>query len=481
MRAGWLGAVVAAGVAVGVAGLEPAGVAVAVGKGAWTGLWILLIVVPALLLFELAQRAGAIRRLAEELGRLAGTRARQLLLFGWAVPSFVQGVAGFGVPIVVAAPMLVAAGFAPAAAVAAVLVGYHWSVTFGSMGSSFFVASGTAGLDAADTERFALLAATVLAANALLAGALLLRRAGAGAREAVVPALVTALVMGAVLIGVASVQPALGSTTAGLAGVVTLTLLLRRRGGPIAPRTVTLAAAPYALLTGLVIVGVGLPPVRAVLEQAPTLAPAFPATATRFVETAATPAHQPLDLLLHPWGYLLLAAAATWALYRRIGWLAAGDGRAALRGWGGRAWRTAASLLGLTILAALMVEGGLMARLADAFVAALGPGFAAVSPLLGSVGTAVTGSTTASNALLAPLQAGAAERLGADVATLLTGQTAGGNVGNAITPLNVAIAAAAVGASGQEGAIIRDAARDAVPLLALLAVTITALVLLGPT
>ncbi|WP_165491836.1 L-lactate permease [Egibacter rhizosphaerae] len=477
-RAGWFSLGIAVLVALGAAGLDATGLAVAVGKGAWTGGWILLIVVPALLVYELVQRAGALARLSEELGRLAGTKARQLLLFAWTVPSFVQGVAGFGVPIVVAAPMLVAAGFAPAAAIAAVLVGYHWSVTFGSMGSSFFVAAGTAELTVTETARFALLASSLLAVNALLAGLLLLRRAGpdGGARGAILPLVVTAVAMGSVLVGVAAVQPALGSTAAGLAGVVVLALFLRRGGGRVSPRPLALAAAPYAGLTLLVVVAFGVPPVRELLARVPTLAPSFPATTTDFGERAAVAAHQPFDPLLHPWIYLLAIAFVAWAGYRLLGWLPPGEGRAALAGWATRGRKTAASLLGLTILAAVMVEAGLVSRLAEAFVAALGPGFAAISPVLGALGTAVTGSTTASNALLAPLQAGAADQLGADMAAMLTGQTAGGNVGNALTPLNVAIAAGAVGATGEEGAIIRDASKDAVPLLVLAAVATTALV-----
>lgn len=478
VHAGWLSAGVALAVVIGVAGLGLRGVAVALGKGAWTGLWILLIVVPALLLFELAQRGGSIRRMSQQLGSLAGTRPRQLLLFAWVVPSFVQGVAGFGVPIVVAAPMLVQAGIPPAAAVAAVLVGYHWSVTFGSMGSSFFVAAGTAGLSQPATARFALLAASVLALNAALAGLLVLRRSGRGAREALVPAALTAVTMGGVLIGVAAVQPALGSTAAGLAGLVVLLAVLRRQGGAIALRPLLLAAAPYLGLTGLVLTALAIPPIRAVLSRAPVLAPGFPGTTSRFADIAPVAAHQPLQLLQHPWIYVLIACAATWLLYRRIGWLGAGDGVQVLKAWAPKARRTALSLLGLTVLAAVMVQGGLIALLADALVGAVGVGFAVLSPVLGALGTALAGSTTASNALLAPLQAGAADRLGVDAAAMLTGQTAGGNVGNALTPMNVAVAAAAVGVTGQEGLIIKDAAKDAVPLLLVCAVSTVLLVTL---
>ena len=160
-----------------------------------------------------ADRGGALDRLTDELGAVAPTRARQVLLVGWVFPSFLQGVAGFGVPVVVAAPMLVRLGLAPVASVATCLVGYHWSVTFGSMGSSFFIAVGTANLDQAAARLFAIEAAALLAISAAVTGAVLLRRAG-GLRTDGPRAAGVAAVMGLVLVAVAAVQPAFGSTAA---------------------------------------------------------------------------------------------------------------------------------------------------------------------------------------------------------------------------------------------------------------------------
>ncbi|TVP74707.1 MAG: L-lactate permease, partial [Nitriliruptor sp.] len=75
----------------------------------------------------------------------------------------------------------------------------------------------------------------------------------------------------------------------------------------------------------------------------------------------------------------------------------------------------------------------------------------------------------------APLQAGAGLGIGVDPAILLTAQTVGGNVGNVFTPINVAVAAAAVGAVGHESEIIRSTVRDAVLLLLLAALMVLSL------
>lgn len=152
---------------------DPAVLAVALGKGLWLGAWILGVVWPALLLYRVAS-AGGLDRIGGAFGAALPRREETLLLLAWVLPAFVQGVAGFGTPIAVAAPLLLAAGWSPQRAVLYPLVGYHWAVTFGSMGSSFYMASLTAGLDVAGQSRFALAAAGVLALNAVVAGALVL-------------------------------------------------------------------------------------------------------------------------------------------------------------------------------------------------------------------------------------------------------------------------------------------------------------------
>jgi hypothetical protein len=155
-RAAWIASLVAAALAVVAFGLDATEVGVGVVRGLWTGAWILLIVLPALLLFEVLDRSGALDRLADASDQLAPTEGRRLLLLAWVMPSFLQGAAGFGAPIAMAAPMLVRRGMAPVAAVAACLVGYQWSVTFGSMGSSYFMAEATARLDEGAAGSFAL-------------------------------------------------------------------------------------------------------------------------------------------------------------------------------------------------------------------------------------------------------------------------------------------------------------------------------------
>jgi lactate permease len=465
-RTAWLAAGVAGGLALLAFGLDLAEVGVAGVRGLWTGSWILLIVLPALLLFEVLDRSGALGHLADAADQLAPTEGRQLLLLAFVLPSFLQGAAGFGAPIAMSAPLLVRRGFSPVAAVAACLVGYQWSVTFGSMGSSYFMAEATARLSEPDARSFALRAAVLLAVSAVVSGLLVLRRGrrAAGDRWR---ALALGGVMAIVLVLVVAVQPALGSTAAGLAGLIAAWVLLPRRGAA-RPRggDLSVAAAPYAVLTVAATIGFALPPVRAVLDQVPSLAPVLPGATAAFGFTTPTSAVTPVFRpLLHPLPYVALAIVVAVLAYRWRGWWPVGTGRLALTGWLRRCRSVAASILGLTVLAAVLTEAGMVAALADALAAGLGRAFVVVSAPLGALGTVLTGSTTASNALFASLQAEVAIAIGLLPAILLAGQTAGGNIGNTLAPGVAAVGTAAAGASRREGEVLRRNLVDAAILL----------------
>jgi lactate permease len=480
-RTAWLSAGVAAIIAVAAFGLGPLEVLTAITRGVWTGGWILLIVLPALLLYEVLDRSGALDHLATAADQLAPTEGRRLLLLAFVLPSFLQGAAGFGAPIAMSAPMLVRRGMAPVAAVAACLIGYQWSVTFGSMGSSYFMAEATARLSEADARSLALRAGIVLAISAVVSGLLVLTRGErtAGDRWR---AITIGGIMGLVLIGVVTVQPALGSTTAGLAGLGACWWLLPGRGEPRPGGSdLLVAASPYMALTVAAVIGFAVPPVRAVLERVPEIAPVLPGVDAAFgfatQATTVTPVFRPL---LHPLPYLLIALGVAIFAYRRRGWWPAGSTAGAVSGWLTRGRKVSLSIVGLTVLAAILTEAGMVAAVAQALASTLGLAFVAVSAPLGAFGTILTGSTTASNALFSSLQAEVAVALAVLPAIMVTGQTAGGNIGNAVSPAVAAVGTASAGAVGREGEILRRNLGGAAILVAVVFVALVIQVWLLP-
>jgi lactate permease len=109
-------------------------------KGLWTTVWVLYIIWGAMTLYNVVDVTGSFKLISSTFTRLThGNKLLQLLVLGWAFPSFIQGVCGFGVPVAVSAPLLVGLGFNPIVSVVTALIGHSWAVTFGSLGSSYSV------------------------------------------------------------------------------------------------------------------------------------------------------------------------------------------------------------------------------------------------------------------------------------------------------------------------------------------------------
>jgi lactate permease len=89
------------------------------------------------------------------------------------------------------------------------------------------------------------------------------------------------------------------------------------------------------------------------------------------------------------------------------------------------------------------------------WMAGTGSFFAFLSPVLGWLGVAVTGSDTSANALFGTLQVAAAQKAGLDQVLAAAANSSGGVLGKMVSPQNLAIAAAATGMVGKEGELFR--------------------------
>jgi lactate permease len=107
-----------------------------------------------------------------------------------------------------------------------------------------------------------------------------------------------------------------------------------------------------------------------------------------------------------------------------------------------------------------------------AWLAQAGSAFAILSPIIGWLGVAVTGSDTSSNALFGALQVQTAGSAGLDPVLMASSNSSGGVLGKMISPQNLAIAAAAVGLAGKEGDIFRKVIGWSLVLLAVMCVLV---------
>jgi lactate permease len=112
---------------------------------------------------------------------------------------------------------------------------------------------------------------------------------------------------------------------------------------------------------------------------------------------------------------------------------------------------TVMAVLGLAYVMNLSGQTAAM----GAWLAGAGGAFALLSPILGWIGVAVTGSDTSSNALFGALQVQTAQQAGLNPTLMAAANSSGGVLGKMVSPQNLAIAAAAVGIAGREGDIFR--------------------------
>jgi len=420
--------------------------AAAVGVSAEAGfatLSILWIIYPALLLHELQMATGATGRIRAALTRLSEDPRLVALLIAWFFGLFAEGAAGFGTPVALAAPLLVACGFEPTRAVALALVGHGAGVAFGAVGTPVQPLLAASGLDplALGGAMALLMGGTgwVLAVAtqrlaAVQGGEASLGWALAAAGLFLVPALAIAHWVGPEL-------PTLGGA---LVGGIGFALVLRLRGaggGPaIEARPLAAAAAPYLILLGMILASRLVPVLREALsglEWEWSLDGGF--------EGRIAP-------LYHP-GTLLLLATLVGTMLRR-------DGGGALREAAVRAASrlpaVLLALLAMLLLARLMVHAGMVAALAEGAAGLIGGAWPLLAPAAGALGTFVTGSATASNILLADFQHATAQALGLPVLAMVAAQGVGAAIGNVVCPHNVVAGAATVGLRGQDtGTILR--------------------------
>jgi len=415
------------------------GIAAEAGFATLTIIWIIF---PALLLHELQMATGATERIRAALAGLSDDPRLVALLIAWFFALFAEGAAGFGTPIALAAPLLVACGFDPARAVALALVGHAAGVTFGAVGTPMLPL-----LAAGEVDPLALGAMLALLQAGLgwtLAVAVHRMAAAQGGLAGPGWALFAATAFLLPALAIAQwVGPELPTLGGALLGGLVFALVLRhrRRVAPTDQDAALVAAlAPYLLLLALILASRLVPLLRQALSEvvwAWSLPGGF--------EGRVAPLYHPGTLL-----FLALLAAALWR----------GDGAAALRGAAARAGArlpaVCLALLAMLLLARLMVHAGMIGALAEGAAGLAGNAWPLMAPAAGALGTFVTGSATASNILLVEFQLATAEALGLPILLMLAAQALGAAIGNAVCPHNVVAGAATVGLGGREtGAILR--------------------------
>ena len=435
---------------------------------------VLLIVTLALLLLNVMVETGTLDTIRSALASITTDDRVLAMLLAWGLVCFIEGIAGFGTPAVLAAPMLVYFGFTPLKAVTISLIGNSTAVPFGAAGTPVII--GFAGLGLSEDA-----AAQVVFQTAAVQGGMsvfitcfityvVTRNAAKGRFREFVPfAIFSALTFSIPYVLIACfVGPELPSILGGIVALVAISyaahkgFLLRPGVMPSNRRAVSPAAmlksfAPFLVMSVALIASRTIPAVRETLRELTISFGSF-----RGIELT-----QEISPFYTPYFYLALALLSASLLFKvSFGTLV----RAAAVTH--RKIRIASIVLifiiALTqlLLMSEMNQADLQSIpqvLGSGFATLLCAGFVMFSAFLGAFGSFMTGSATVSNLLFASLQSDAARALATPATTLLALQLIGAGLGNMISLHNIAMASGAVGLAATEGQVIR---KTIVPVVA---------------
>jgi len=471
--AAWLTALV---VGVGLFGAHPELLAYSQMKGVLLSLNVLYIIWAALLLYNVVNETGAIKAIGIGIERFSGDKSIQLLIFGWIFSSFLQGVAGYGVPIAVVAPLLVGLGFSPVVSVAVPAIGHSWSVTFGSMGASFQAMMAVTGLS---SDFLGPWAAVLLGLAAYLCGICSVHVFGGW--KMIKHSAIALLVIGTVMAGtqyllVTADLWTLGGFGASLAGLVACLAVARlkiyNRTQPSqveSEMSLGWALSAYLILIVIVFMGVMYDPLRNFLGQV-KLSLSFPEITSNTGWVVPAGDGKAINIFGHGGALLAYSSVTSYLLYASRGFYSRGGLSRIMAKCIQSGVPTSLGIVSMVCFAMIMDHCGMIYILAEGISRVFGGLFPFFSTWIGLLGAFMTGSNTNSNVVFGVLQQQTAELAGLSTALILAAQTTGGALGSMIAPAKILVGCSTVGLSGKEGPVLKATLRYGLLITAIIGI-----------
>ncbi|SHI36753.1 lactate permease [Tessaracoccus bendigoensis DSM 12906] len=467
---------------------------------------IVWILVTAIWMYEVTVHSGRFDDLRRTFFLISDDKRVLALLITFCFGGLLEALAGFGAPVAITAAMLLAIGFEPIKSALVALLANTVPVAFGAVGLPVLMAAKTGGFE--DVLDISPITGRMTAMLCLVVPFLLLlvMDGKKGLKEVWPFGLVVGISFGITkwivsatpLYNLTEVFAAVVSVGVGIAflkvwkpGGSTTATAPETSGGtpskpapdagttlteavtetPLTSRRIVMALVPYLLV--IIVFGIAaIPPIKAVLAST-DLQFAWPGLSGLLNSAGEAAAHQTYTFAWASTPGILLALVAilTGLIYRmpltqifKILWINVKKMRFAMLTIGS-----------VVALAYVMGDSGQTLAL-GLFLAGVGVAYPFFAPVLGWLGTYLTGSDTSANILFSGLQSGVGAEIGPgshlgtdSMRALLVGSSAaGGVVGKMISPQSLTIAATAIGQPGSESLILRRIIGWSLVLLVLL-------------
>lgn len=455
-------------------------------RAAWSSLSIILVILSAISLYEVSNEVDAFSTLNHLFKTVAPNELIRILLIGVVFASFLQGVTGFGVPVLVSAPLLIGIGMKPMWAVIVPLVGHSWAGTFGTLAIAWDALmeqitgdSSTAFPEAAFYSGLFLLILT-LGANFFITYQY---GKGKALKKGFLAVLLISILQGGGQILMSQFNTELASF---LPSAITLIAIILLSKSPLYNEewaiedskimkvdsdevtagkettkvklnmSIFQALVPYILMTIITLAVLLITPLYNLLNQV-SFGPNFIETVTGYgFVNQAVENYSPLSPFTHASMFLLLASVLSFIYYKQQGLVRT---KKPVKNIIDRTIKRAISpsiaVLSLLAISRVMAGTGQTVILAEGITNALGPYYIAVAPFIGLLGSFITGSNMSSNILFGQFQYITADLIGLNVPAIVGSQTAGGAIGMSIAPGNIVLGTSAVGQLGMEGKVMQ--------------------------
>ncbi|SIS58880.1 L-lactate permease [Salimicrobium flavidum] len=462
--------------------------------GIANGLWpIGYIVIMAVWLYKIAVRTGKFTVIRSSIASISHDQRLQLLLIGFSFNAFLEGAAGFGVPIAISAALLVELGFRPLKAAALCLIANAASGAFGAIGIPVIVGAQMGNLETMELSRTLVYILPMI--SFVIPFLLVFILSGFKGVAETLPALfvISGIYTGTQIFTILFLGPELANILAALLSMGGLALFLRKwqpktihreanappvqQGESYSPKDIIKAWSPFYILTATITLW-SLPSFKALFNEGGLLeqTTAFIPIPFLHQEIQKAPPIAPdittldalfkLDLLSATGTAILVAILLT-------GWFSSAitlpEGMNSLKLTIKELWIPVITICFVMAFANLSNFAGLSSTIGLA-LAKTGDFFPLFSPILGWIGVFITGSVVSNNALFGHLQVVTANQIMANPSLLLAANTAGGVMAKLISPQSIAIATAAVKETGKESQLFKMTLKYSLGLLVVVCV-----------
>ncbi|ALV21441.1 L-lactate permease [Carnobacterium antarcticum] len=447
-------------------------------RAGWNSIGIILVILTAILSYEISYEARAFDTLNQLFKKIAPNELIRIILIGVVFASFLQGITGFGVPVLITAPLLLEIGVAPLWAVIIPLLGHSWAGTFGTLGlgwNSLLIQTGIQ--DHALIFHSALYASFFLLLLTIYSSYTIAYFYGGwkAVKKGFIAIAIISSIQGIGQIIFSTINPQLAAfipSAISLGALILLSktslyrdewrmenskIMLQIKTEKIKKErglTTHQALMPYYIVT-IISLTILLIPFIATYLGSFSYGPRFTETSTGYGFINKSIEHYaPITPFTHPSMFLLVTSVLTYCYYRKKKIIQMKKFKPILLRAITKSLSPSIAIFALLSISRLMAGTGQTEVLAQGIANVLKDYYVLVAPFVGLLGSFITGSNMSSNILFGDFQLHVSEFIGLKTSAILGGQTAGGGVGTSIAPGNIILGTTTAGILGSEGRVL---------------------------